>query len=69
VCLPPDDVPAWTEALHRAIHDADWRSAAGQRGRTHAARFTWDNTAAQTVASYRRALNLSQETAYAENRI
>ena len=56
--LPPDDVPAWTEALARVIHDADWRAAAGARGREHAAQFTWARTAAQTVASYRRALRM-----------
>jgi glycosyltransferase involved in cell wall biosynthesis len=54
--LPPDDVPAWTEALARAIHDPAWREEAGQQGRIHAAQFTWPNTAAQTISSYRRAL-------------
>ena len=55
-CLPPDDVPVWGEALARVISDPAWREEAGARGRVHAARFTWANTAAQTVASYRRAL-------------
>jgi glycosyltransferase involved in cell wall biosynthesis len=57
-CLPPDNVEAWTEALAHVIHDPVWREDAGQRGRAHAARFAWSHTAAQTVASYRRALNL-----------
>lgn len=57
-CLPPDDVEAWTEALAHVIRDPVWRQDAGQRGRVHAARFAWEHTAAQTVASYRRALNL-----------
>jgi glycosyltransferase involved in cell wall biosynthesis len=61
LCLPPHDVTAWTEALYRVIHDPAWREKAGQRGRTHAAQFTWARTAAQTVASYRRALKCSQE--------
>ncbi|MBN2303912.1 MAG: glycosyltransferase family 4 protein [Anaerolineae bacterium] len=56
-CLPPDDVDAWTGALARAIHDESWRDETGEQGRAHAARFTWSQTAAQTVASYRRALN------------
>lgn len=60
--LPPDDVAAWADALAHVIDDATWRDAAGQRGRARAARFTWANTAAQTVASYRRALDLEQET-------
>jgi glycosyltransferase involved in cell wall biosynthesis len=54
--LPPGDVAAWTDALARVIHDPVWREEAGARGRAHAARFTWAQTAAQTVASYRRAL-------------
>jgi glycosyltransferase involved in cell wall biosynthesis len=47
-------VEAWAEALARTIHDPAWREDTGQRGRAHAVRFTWANTAAQTVASYRR---------------
>jgi glycosyltransferase involved in cell wall biosynthesis len=62
-CLPPGDVKAWTEALARVIHDPGWREEAGARGRAHAARFTWAQTAAQTVASYRRALGLAQSSA------
>ncbi|MBN1966659.1 MAG: glycosyltransferase family 4 protein [Anaerolineae bacterium] len=62
--LPPDDVPAWTEAMARAIHDPAWREDAGQRGRAHAAQFTWANTAAQTVASYRRALHGVQDRSH-----
>jgi glycosyltransferase involved in cell wall biosynthesis len=57
--LPPDDVDAWADALARVWNDAAWRASAGQRGRDHAARFTWAHTAAQTVASYRQALNLN----------
>lgn len=57
--LPPDDVDAWADALARVWHDTAWRASAGQRGRDHAARFTWATTAAQTVASYRQALNLN----------
>jgi hypothetical protein len=40
------------------IHDPTWREEAGAQGRAHAARFTWAQTAAQTVTSYRRALKL-----------
>ena len=54
--LPPHDVAAWRDALARAMHDADWRAEARARGLQHAARFSWARTAAQTVASYRRAL-------------
>lgn len=58
--LPPDDVAAWADALAQAIHDPAWREQAAQAGRTHAARFTWQHTAARTVASYRKALHLEQ---------
>ncbi len=54
--LPPHDVIAWRDALARAIHDPQWRTKARARGLQHAARFSWARTAAQTVASYRRAL-------------
>lgn len=58
VCLPPDDAAAWTNALAHTLHDTVWRAEAGQRGRERAREFTWARTAAQTVASYRRALGL-----------
>ncbi len=57
-CLPPGDVAAWTDALAHVISDPVWRAEASQRGRAHAAGFTWARTAAATVDSYRRALNL-----------
>jgi glycosyltransferase involved in cell wall biosynthesis len=53
VCVPPGDVPALTEALRRALNDD---GALAARGPAHAARFTWADTAAATVASYRKAL-------------
>jgi glycosyltransferase involved in cell wall biosynthesis len=58
--LPPDDVDAWAAALAHVGHDPVWREAAAQRGLAHAARFTWAATAAQTVASYRRALHIEE---------
>jgi len=58
MCLPPHDVAAWHEALARVIHDPAWRSETGERGREHATHFTWTRTANQTVASYRRALEM-----------
>jgi alpha-1,3-rhamnosyl/mannosyltransferase len=56
LCVPPGDVGRWTEALRQARDDADWRSTARQRGFAEAARYTWQNTARQTVESYRKAL-------------
>lgn len=59
--LPPDDVNAWAEALGRALSDLAWRAEASARGLTHAQGFTWAGTAARTVASYRRALGVSDD--------
>ncbi len=56
--LPPADALAWAEALARTIHDADWRAEQGERSRLRAAQFTWRRTAEQTVASYRKALEV-----------
>jgi glycosyltransferase involved in cell wall biosynthesis len=56
LCLPPDDTPAWSQALRRAAHDGLWRTKAQERGLTHARRFSWQATASATLASYRRAL-------------
>lgn len=61
-CLPPGDVGAWTNALAVAIHDPAWRHESGERGQTRAAGFTWQDTAAQTVASYQRALSINRQT-------
>jgi glycosyltransferase involved in cell wall biosynthesis len=54
--LPPHDIAAWTAALGRAIADAGWRRDAGRRALERAAGFTWAQTAAQTVESYKKAL-------------
>ena len=54
--VPPRDVEAWTATLRRIRHDASWRAEASARGLEAAAQFTWEATAAQTVACYRQAL-------------
>jgi glycosyltransferase involved in cell wall biosynthesis len=51
--VAPEDVPALTEALRRALNDD---GALAARGPAHAARFTWARTAQATVESYRKAL-------------
>jgi glycosyltransferase involved in cell wall biosynthesis len=56
MCLPPHDPAAWTEALRRAAQDESWRTQAAERGRAAATRYTWAETARQTIFSYRRAL-------------
>jgi glycosyltransferase involved in cell wall biosynthesis len=57
---PPGEAPALAEALTRAL---DLRPSELARGPAHAARFTWEATAAQTVDSYRRALHLGPRAA------
>lgn len=56
VLLPPEDEKAWTQALARAIHDPEWRRSAGLAGQVRAHQFSWQQTAMNTVNSYRRAL-------------
>lgn len=56
VCLPPDDVPAWTAALARAVDDPEWRATSSENSRKRAAHFTWHTTAQRTVESYKKAL-------------
>lgn len=58
--VPPGDAPALAEALAHALALSPAELA---RGPAHAARFTWAATAAQTVASYRRALHRLPPTA------
>ncbi|HVO41739.1 MAG TPA: glycosyltransferase family 1 protein [Aggregatilineales bacterium] len=54
--LPPESIPAWTEALQRCLHDSDWRDERGARALERAKQFTWQRTAQQTIQSYYRAL-------------
>ncbi|MEP7358381.1 MAG: glycosyltransferase family 1 protein [Anaerolineales bacterium] len=58
--VPPGDAPALAAALERALRLTPDELA---RGPAHAARFTWAATAAQTAASYRRALHLAPSAA------
>ena len=58
--IAPDDLPAWTAALARCIHDSAWRTEQGERARLRAGQFTWTRTAEQTVASYRKALEIDR---------
>ncbi len=52
----PEDVEAIAEGLRRMLTDEPLRAELKRRGLAHAARFTWQKTAADTVATYRRAL-------------
>ncbi len=53
--VPPQDVAAWVEALRRAQDDG-WRRMAREQGFSEAGRYSWQSTARQTAAAYRKAL-------------
>jgi alpha-1,3-rhamnosyl/mannosyltransferase len=51
--IGPHDADGWRAAMQRAIVDAEWRQTLQAGAVRHAARFTWEACAADTVASYR----------------
>ncbi len=53
----PDSVESLTHALHRLLSDTDLRAALRQRGFEQAAKFSWDQVAAETGAVYDAVLN------------
>jgi glycosyltransferase involved in cell wall biosynthesis len=57
MCVPPQDVDAWTNALRRARNDAEWRQRASEQGLYEARRYHWQGTAEATIKSYQRAFN------------
>ncbi len=52
----PQDEAAWVAGLHATLDDAGVRAHLIAAGRAHAARFTWERCAAETLAVYRRVL-------------
>ncbi len=54
--VPPHETAAWSDALYRALTDEDWRLQAAGNGPVEAARYRWQATAQETIASYRRAV-------------
>ena len=54
--VPPDDVAALSAALRQLIVDPSLRAELAHRGQERAGRFTWTETAQQTVDVYRLAL-------------
>jgi glycosyltransferase involved in cell wall biosynthesis len=52
----PIDVEAIAISICRILEDRELAERMGRAGRERAARFTWEETARQTLASYRRAL-------------
>lgn len=52
IVLPLDDVGAWAEALAKVISDSEQRARMVKEGRRQAARFTWHETATETLQLY-----------------
>lgn len=52
VLVPPDDVPALSEAMQHLLADADNRSRMGLAGRRWAENFTWEKVAADQERVY-----------------
>jgi glycosyltransferase involved in cell wall biosynthesis len=51
--VPPDDVNALADALHRLVEDDGLCARLSAAGLAHAARFSWETTARETAAVYR----------------
>ncbi|MEM6282250.1 MAG: glycosyltransferase family 1 protein [Chloroflexota bacterium] len=58
--VPPQDVEAWVNALITALDDSAWHARASSSGTIAAQRYTWANTARQTLRSYQRAIGQSE---------
>jgi glycosyltransferase involved in cell wall biosynthesis len=56
VLVPPGNEKAFSEAIVRAWTDLELRAELSHRGRKQARRFTWERTAQQTYAFYRKAV-------------
>jgi glycosyltransferase involved in cell wall biosynthesis len=56
ILLPVDDAAAWREALKTVVTDEAHAASLAARGRLRAREFTWDRTALETVACYRKVL-------------
>ena len=56
VLVAPRDPAAWADALARATGDPALRRTLVERGRTHSARFRWDDAADSYLALYRKVL-------------
>ncbi len=54
--LHPDDPDGWARAIEHLANHPGERSATAERGRAHAAEFTWERTARLTVDAWQAAL-------------
>ena len=51
--LDPDNVAAWAEGIHQVLSDSQLRGEMVKKGREQAKKFTWRNTAVETLRLYR----------------
>ncbi|MHB0857412.1 MAG: glycosyltransferase family 4 protein [Anaerolineae bacterium] len=58
LAVPPGDVEALAATLVHLLREADLRRDLAARGLVQAARFSWEETARQTLAAYRDALDM-----------
>lgn len=54
ILLPPNDVHSWIEALKRLVQDTGLCADLRRRGFRQSARFSWEETARQTLEVYRK---------------
>lgn len=54
ILVDPSDVEGFTRRMGQVLTDADRRQDMRERGLAHATQFSWDRTARETVAVYRR---------------
>ncbi|MBC7235049.1 MAG: glycosyltransferase family 4 protein [Chloroflexi bacterium] len=57
--VPPEDERALAKAMIQLAHDDALREELARQGLAHAANFSWDRTARETLAAYQEALSLS----------
>jgi glycosyltransferase involved in cell wall biosynthesis len=55
LCLAPDDVDAWAEAMRRVLNDPTLRSEMQQKSLRQARQFSWERAARETLAVYQKA--------------
>lgn len=61
--VDPRDEVAWRDAMARAAEDREWMTGLRTRGAHDCARFTWNNTAADTLAVYKQVLAATRHAA------
>ena len=56
ILLPPDEPEAWSAALRKVLTSQDIASSLAAKGLERSTQFSWDRTASETFAVYRRIL-------------